>query len=52
MSDPNEAIWVLAAGVYELAAATFYLSMAVCTLAVVGLIGYWVALRKARADHE
>ncbi len=38
---------VLAEAIYELASAIFYLTMAVSTLAAVGLVGYWVALRKA-----
>ena len=34
--------------IHGLSAAIYYLTWAVSTLAVVGLIGYWVALRAAR----
>lgn len=41
--------WVVLVGtIQDLTAAIYYLASAVATLAVVGLVGYWVALRKAK----
>jgi hypothetical protein len=34
--------------IYVMTAAIYYLAWAVATLAVVGLVGYWCALRAAR----
>ena len=51
MTNTDMLLLELIGAVYGLAAATYYLTWAVSTLAVVGLVGYWVALRAARPQR-
>jgi hypothetical protein len=51
--DPNTLMmYEIAAAIHSLAAATYYLTWAIATLAVVGLVGYWCALHAARPKGE
>lgn len=52
MSDEVIAALYISEQIAQLRAAVFYLTTAVSTLAVVGLVGYWVALRRANADKR
>lgn len=40
---------LLAYAILSLTSSVYYLSYSVATLAIVGLVGYYVALKKARA---
>ena len=52
MSTADVNFIYLLQALYGLGAAIHYLTVAVATLAVVGLLGYWVALRAARTKGK